>query len=410
VNDLGSPGSLLGLKGGPEVAADAFRPSLQVRLLVMQPTPFCNLDCTYCYLPARHDKRRLSIPTVEAAIRNVIDSGLLGPELTVIWHAGEPLVMPPEFYAQAFERIAVVVAGRAQVHHSMQTNGTLIDDAWCELFRAWSVRVGISIDGPARIHDRHRKTRSGRGTHRAVMRGARRMCDADLPFYAIVVVTAESVDEPDAILDFFEQAGIADIGLNLEEQEGINSRASLADADERVARFYRRVCERMTSSHGRLRIREFEQARDALLCGLPVFAFGERRYVENEQVRPFEIVSVDWEGNFSTFSPELLGQRHPRFDGFALGNVHRTRLIDVLGTPRFRELFGEIIAGVERCARECSYYFLCGGGAPVNKLFENGRFDSAETEFCRNGIQRPLDAALEALEALASKPHSESAS
>lgn len=369
----------------------------------MQPTPFCNLDCSYCYLPGRDDRRRLAIPTVEATIRNIIDSRLLGSELTVIWHAGEPLVVPPRFYAEAFERIASLVDGQAAIHHSIQTNGTLIDDAWCDLFRAWSVRVGISIDGPARIHDRHRKTRSGRGTHRDVMRGAQRMQKAGLPFHAIAVVTADALDEPDAILDFFEEFGISDIALNVEEQEGINLRSSLAGAEDRVAGFYRRVFERAVLSNGRLRVREFEQARDAILSGLPEFVLDEKRYVANEQVQPFEILSVDCEGNFTTFSPELLGQTHPRFNGFALGNVHRDRLIDVLATPRFRELFGEIMAGVQRCREECRYYFLCGGGAPANKLFENGRFDSTETAFCRNAIQRPLDVTLEVLESLANE-------
>ncbi len=372
----------------------------------MQPTPFCNLDCSYCYLPGRDDKRRLAISTVEATLCNIIESGLLGPDLTVIWHAGEPLVVPPRFYAEAFQRIASLVDGQAAVHHSIQTNGTLIDDEWCDLFGAWSVRVGISIDGPADIHDLHRKTRSGRGTHRDVMRGAQRMREAGVPFHAIAVVTADTLENPDAIVDFFVQSGISDLALNVEEQEGINPRSSLAGAEDRVARFYRRVFERALASDGRLQVREFDQARDAILCGLPTFTLGEKRYVANEQVRPFEITTVDWEGNFSTFSPELLGQNHARFNGFALGNVHRDRLINVLATPRFRELFGEIMAGVERCARDCRYYFLCGGGAPANKLFENGRFDSTETAFCRNAIQRPLDVSLELLETLANKPQS----
>ena len=368
----------------------------------MQPTPFCNLDCTYCYLPGRDDKRRLKISTVEATIRNIIESAVLGPELTVIWHAGEPLVVPPRFYAEAFDRIATLVGGRAAVSHSIQTNGTLIDDTWCDLFRAWSVRVGISLDGPAHLHDRHRKTRSGRGTHRNVMRGVQRMVEAGLPFYVIAVVTADALDEPDAILDFFEESGIHDIALNVEEQEGINASSSLAGAESRVSAFYRRVFERVVTSDGGLRVREFEQARDAILRGLPAFTIGDKRYVSNEQFRPLEITTVDCEGNFSTFSPELLGQTHHRFDGFALGNVHRDRLIDVLGTSRFRTLFGEILTGVKQCAHGCSYYFLCGGGAPANKLFENDRFDSTETAFCRNAIQRPLDVALEILELRAS--------
>ena len=367
----------------------------------MQPTPFCNLDCTYCYLPHRDDKRRLALATVEAAIGNVMESGLLGDELVVIWHAGEPLVVPPAFYGEAFSRIRSLVGDRARVRHSIQTNGTLIDDAWCDLFREWSVRVGISLDGPADIHDRHRKTRSGRGTHREVMLGIERLRNAKLPFHVIAVVTADALDHADAIVDFFEQHGIVDLAFNVEELEGMNPCSSLAGAEDHVAVFFRRIFERALVSDGRLHVREFERSRDALLCGLGEMTFGATRYVANEQLRPFEITTVDTEGNFSMFSPELLGQRHSRFDGFALGNVHRDRLIDVLVTERFEKLFGEIVAGVDRCARDCRYYFLCGGGAPANKLFENERFDSSETAFCRNSIQRPLDVSLALLESLA---------
>ena len=109
----------------------------------------------------------------------------------------------------------------------MQTNGTLIDRAWCDLFREWSVGVGISLDGPAEIHDRHRKHRSGRGTHRDVLRGVARMRDANLPFHAIAVVTVDALDRADAILDFFEQHGIGDLAFNVEELEGANRRSSL---------------------------------------------------------------------------------------------------------------------------------------------------------------------------------------
>ena len=69
----------------------AFSPPLKVQLLVLQATPFCNIDCSYCYLPNRDSTARMTLPVIEAAVRNVIDSGLLGERLSVAWHAGEPL-------------------------------------------------------------------------------------------------------------------------------------------------------------------------------------------------------------------------------------------------------------------------------------------------------------------------------
>ena len=70
------------------------RPKLE--LLVLQPTPLCNLDCTYCYLPNRRSRARMAPEVLEAAIRRAVESPFLGEELTVVWHAGEPLVLAPD--------------------------------------------------------------------------------------------------------------------------------------------------------------------------------------------------------------------------------------------------------------------------------------------------------------------------
>jgi uncharacterized protein len=83
-----------------------FAPALKTRLLVLQPTPFCNIDCSYCYLPDRNDRSRMSLATVRLAARRLREDGLLGDELTVVWHAGEPLVLPPAWYEEAFAVLA----------------------------------------------------------------------------------------------------------------------------------------------------------------------------------------------------------------------------------------------------------------------------------------------------------------
>ncbi len=67
-------------------------------------------------------------------------------------------------------------------------------------------------------------------------------------------------------------------------------------------------------------------------------------------------------------------------------------------TPRFQAIHGDIVAGVRRCEETCSYFSMCGGGAPVNKYFENGSFVSTETLFCRLNRQTLLDVVLDKLE------------
>ena len=65
-----------------------------VRLLVVQPTPYCNLDCDYCYLPDRGDRTQLSLELLEAAVQRVLDSPYFEGQFTLLWHAGEPLMAP----------------------------------------------------------------------------------------------------------------------------------------------------------------------------------------------------------------------------------------------------------------------------------------------------------------------------
>ena len=123
----------------------------------------------------------------------------------------------------------------------------------------------------------------------------------------------------------------------------------------------------------------------------------------DQETTPFAIVSVDWKGNVSTFSPELLGLAHDRYGDFTLGNVCTDSGESVLASPRFAALRRDITEGVERCRQTCAYFRYCGGGAPVNKLAENGSFASTETLFCRLNRQAMLDVVLDRIQASLSK-------
>ena len=73
----------------------------RIELLVLQPTSFCSIDCQYCYLPARHVRRRMSRATLERIAQRILPSRHVGDQLTAVWHAGEPLVLPIPFYEEA---------------------------------------------------------------------------------------------------------------------------------------------------------------------------------------------------------------------------------------------------------------------------------------------------------------------
>ena len=375
-----------------------FTPTLKTRLLILQPTPFCNIVCDYCYLPDRDSKARMSLATVRAAARRLREDGLLGEQLTVVWHAGEPLAMPVAFYADAFAAIKAEIGAHCEVSHAIQTNAILIDDAWCALFKAHAVRIGVSVDGPAELHDRHRRTRAGKGTFEAVVRGMARLRAHGIGFHAIAVVTAATVAHADAFVDFFEQQGVPDLGCNFDEAEGLHLRSSLAGQEAAHAAFVERLLERSIASAGRLRVREIANALQLVKAPLPMWTWRGEAFPDNAQVLPLALVTVAHNGDFATFSPELLGQPSPAFGNFLLGNVARESYLEAARSPRFARLWHAIMNGTRACAQTCSHFGFCGGGAPANKLYENGDLASTETLYCRTMVKRPFDAVLRRLE------------
>ena len=162
----------------------------KIELLVIQPTPFCNIDCTYCYLPNRNSKAVVSKQTLLNLFSQVFTSGWFEDCLPVVWHAGEPLVLRPEFYRDAFRTIDRLKPAGLAVKHAFQTNGTLIDEAWCSFFAEEKVDVGVSIDGPRYFHDRNRLTRGGRGTFDKTITGIRALRRAQIPFHVISVLSS----------------------------------------------------------------------------------------------------------------------------------------------------------------------------------------------------------------------------
>jgi uncharacterized protein len=361
---------------------------------VLQGTPFCNLRCDYCYLPDRDERRRMAPATAAAAAAFLHRERLAADDLTVVWHAGEPLVLPPAWYREAFASIAAEAPPGKVQRHAVQTNGVLVDDAWCDFFLAERVSVGISLDGPAFLHDASRHTRRGGPTHGRVMAAVDLLQRRSVPFHAIAVVGAATLPHADAFADFFLDHGIADVGLNVEEIEGVNGTSTLAQSGSRAAfrRFLDRLCDRAAASGGRLRLREMVS-----------FAHRFARYVEgapprNEQVEPFAIVTVTTDGELFTFSPELAGLDHPRLGRLSLGNVADAHLADVLAGERFRAQHEEVLSGVDACRRDCRHFGLCGGGAPANKLAEHGTFNATETVHCRLVHQDVAEVLLSRLE------------
>ena len=189
--------------------------------VVMQPTTLCNLDCSYCYLPFRATDRRMSVAVAEAVAATVNRWAAEVPRFSVLWHGGEPL-------AAGRAHLADLMAPFVGVEHHIQTNATLIDDAWCEFFLAFhEVRIGPQYrwSAPpataARVHCAVASPaydRIPRGYQpRCAVTGSvlrRPVCGVRDPGPGIAA----------ELYNFFLDLGATVLGVNVEEQEGVNRR------------------------------------------------------------------------------------------------------------------------------------------------------------------------------------------
>jgi uncharacterized protein len=330
--------------------------------------------------------------TLSALLVKIVESRLLGSRVSLVWHAGEPTAVPIDWYREAFSLVATHMPAIDVTHH-FQTNAVLLNAEWCDFIVDHKISVGVSIDGPEFLHDMHRKTRSGTGTHAKVMLGIELLRAAGIPFHVIAVLTRESLKHPDAIFDFMVGLSAIQVGFNVEEVELDNTNSSLqgVGVKEDVAYFWRRILERAELESGRIHIRELE----GVLMALRSDKFGQ--LYGNQQNRVGRIFNVAVDGSYCYWSPELLGASHPRFGPVILGNVHDEH-VPLGAEPLLEQMQREIDKGVEACSKECLHFDFCLGGAPVNKLFERGTFASTETMSCQLGQKICVDEVLAQLD------------
>ena len=289
---------------------------------------------------------------VESAVRFVFDNSLAAPDFTIVWHSGEPLVLPVEWYRTAFATVSRAAPAGTNIPHSVQTNGMLVDDEWCNFFHEHSVRVGVSLDGPAWLHDSRRRTRSGKGTHARVMRGIDALRRNGVPFHVICVIGARSLDAVDELMDFFIAEGIRDVGFNIEEIEGVHRSSTLQqdDVDIRFRSFFTRLLDRARAADPPLVVRE----REELLATLRHPSFG--RLARNSQNEPFGFISVSSRGGLYTFSPELAGLTDPHYGEMAIGQLPGADLATIVAGPAFQRIWADIEAGTAMCRKSCCLF------------------------------------------------------
>lgn len=365
-------------------------------LLIFQSTSFCNLDCKYCYLPNRALNSKIDIEIIERTLNNVIESGIIKDSFSIVWHAGEPMVIGVDFYRKVNDLIKKIIPKNITVNQHIQTNATLINDEWCDFFKESNMRVGISVDGPQHINDRNRLDLKKRGTFDRVIKGIQYLEKHSIEYSAIAVLTNYSLSYPNEIYDFFASLkGLRSVGFNVDEEDGININSTITeDQKSKLKEFWERIYELQMIEENYIHVREIFGFNEFFLRT----DFNRKKLLSNHMLQPLGIITVDTNGDFTTFSPELIGMDDKTYDDFNFGNINHNLFKDIGKNEKFQRVFNEIVQGIKKCKIECKYYQFCGGGAPSNKLYENGSFNSTETNFCKFTKQVQVDAFLDVLE------------
>ena len=183
---------------------------LSFNLMIKPAGSLCNLGCSYCYYLDKAEiysgrEPRMSREMLEAVIRAYINT-CETPEVTFNWHGGEPLVLGKDFFKQvlAFEK---KYADGKVINNTIQTNGTLIDREWAEIFKQGNFLTGISIDGPSEIHDKYRRDRRGGATLEKVLHAISILQEVEADFNTMSTINKESEGKGLEVYHFLKSIG-----------------------------------------------------------------------------------------------------------------------------------------------------------------------------------------------------------
>lgn len=350
-------------------------------MVLVQPTTRCNIDCAYCYLPGRDRRNRMPVEVAEAVAHGIAVQG--APHVVVGWHAGEPLATGRAYFERLLPPFEALRKSGV-ITHSVQTNATLINDRWCDLFAEYGIAVGVSIDGPGLMNSARRDWQR-RDTFDRAMRGITLLKARKIPVTVLTVVTAATVDRPRELLGFLGELAAA-VGFLFEERDNANrDRDRPTVTFEQAVAFWREVIAYLRANPG-LRVREIADIARFLKYQEPA-------------LRLDPIPTVAFNGDVVVAGPELAGAPAPEHGNFVVGNVLTTPLPAIMEQVRHVDYVRRFATGLANCKSRCSFWDYCGGGCTASKRwFEHGELEATETTFCRNRIQAPVTAMLSVIE------------
>ena len=321
----------------------------------------CNLDCAYCFYLEKEqlypDSRfRMGDEVLERYIVQLIESHR-SDTVTVTWQGGEPTLMGVDFFrrAVAFQRKHARPGMRFE--NSLQTNGTLLTDEWCEFFGENGFLVGISIDGPRELHDTYRVNRAGKPTFDSVMRGLRLLQAHEVDHNILVSVNRNNAAHPLEIYRFFRDEVLSDWlqFIPVVERVGESEATDRSVTPEQWGEFLVTVFDEWAANDvGRMFVQTFEAAVSKWMgmpsSGMCIF-------------EPTCGYALALEHNGDLYACD-----HFVDPDHLLGNIAQSHMTELVASGRQAAFGRNKRDSLPRACRECDVLFACQGECPRNRF------------------------------------------
>ncbi|MBE2236239.1 MAG: anaerobic sulfatase maturase [Caldilineaceae bacterium] len=332
----------------------------------------CNLDCAYCFFLDKEafypgSKFRMSEPVLEQYIRQLIEAHQ-SDSVNIAWQGGEPTLMGLDFFRRALALVEKYRRPGMSFLHTMQTNGTLLNDEWAAFFAEHNFLIGISIDGPAALHDVYRVDKGGKPTLDKVLRGVRLLQKHGVDFNVLTTVNRVNGDYPLEVYRFLrDEVGatwmqfipvverINADGLTLYQQGSTVSDRSVGAAQ--FGRFLSAIFDEWVRHDvGTVYVQTFEAA---LRNWLGMGASG--MCVFNETCGTG--LAIEHNG-------DLYACDHFVEPDYLLGNIQQQHMIELVSSPQQVKFGQDKRDTLPRYCRECDVRFACHGECPKNRFIE----------------------------------------
>lgn len=344
--------------------------------------PICNLDCKYCFYLEKENlypgetSWAMSDEVLEAYIRRYI-AAQDGAEVYFAWQGGEPTLLGVEFFERVIDLERKHGHGK-KVFNALQTNGTLLDDRWCEFFAKHGFLIGLSIDGPAEVHNRYRVNKGGENTFDAVMRGLGFLRKHGVEFNTLTVVHRANAGRPLEVYRFLKEIGSS----FLQFIPLVERLAPAIEMSARGAKLSEPPVVGMMVEDSRVTEWSVEAEQYGhFLC--TIFDEWVRHDVGKVFVQLFDVALQNWMGLGSSLcvfaekcgaamaiehNGDLYSCDHYVYPRYKLGNVMNSGLREMARSPAQVKFGNDKLDTLPEYCRKCEVRFACNGECPKHRF------------------------------------------